>query len=275
MSGRQGSRQGSKDEARAATGFGVTVLAAIGLAVVYARGGQPQLEGVLLATALAGLAYGFVTWGHRLLPQGPVEQARHELASTAAERRGVEADFERGGVVERRTLLKRMLGLAAAALGAAAVFPIRSLGPSPGKSLERTPWKAGSRLVTEDGTPLSADSIPVGGFFTVFPEGAVGSADGQTVLIRVEDRSVGEQGLLAFNKVCTHAGCPVGLYQTYSQRLFCPCHQSTFDVVDGAKPSFGPSKRPLPQLPLGVEGEFLVARGDFSHSVGPGYWNYG
>lgn len=272
MSGNQHGQ--GKDEARAAAGFGVTVLAAIGLAVVYAGGGQPQLEGVLLATALAGLAYGFVTWGHRLLPQGPVEQARHDLASTEADRRGVEADFDRGGVVERRTLLKRMLGLAVAALGAAAVFPIRSLGPSPGKSLERTPWKAGSRLVTEDGTPLSADSIPVGGFFTVFPEGAVGSADGQTVLIRVEDRSIGEQGLLAFNKVCTHAGCPVGLYQADTHQLLCPCHQSAFDVLHDARPVFGPATRRLPRLPITVDTQgYLRARSDYLEPIGPAYWN--
>ena len=261
------------DEAKAAAGFFVTFAAAVALAVVYAQGGQPQLEGVLLATALAGLGYGFVTWGHRLLPQGPVEQARHHLDSTAQERAAFEHDLERGGV-ERRKVLTRMLGLAAAALGAAAVFPIRSLGPSPGTSLQRTPWRQGLRLVTEDGTPLKADDIPVGGFFTVFPEGHVDSADGQTVLVRVEDADTGERGLLAYNKVCTHAGCPVGLYQADTHELLCPCHQSAFDVLQGAKPVFGPATRRLPQLPITIDDlGYLRATGDYPEPIGPAYWN--
>ena len=31
---------------------------------------------------------------------------------------------------------------------------------------------------------------------------------------------------MAYSKVCTHAGCPVGLYQADSHELLCPCHQS-------------------------------------------------
>ena len=57
-------------------------------------------------------------------------------------------------------------------------------------------------------------------------------------------------------------GCPVGLYQVDTHELLCPCHQSTFDVLDGARPSFGPATRSLPQLPLSVDPEgFLVADG--------------
>lgn len=269
-------------EGRAALGFFVAAGAAIALAVVYWQGGQPQAEGTLLAVALAGLAYGFVTWGRHLLPQGPVEEARHELESTPTERRAFEHDLERGGV-ERRKVLTRMLGLAAAALGAAAVFPIRSLGPSPGRSLQRTPWKPGTRLVTEDGTPLRAGDIPIGGFLTVFPEGHVDSADGQTVLLRVGRttnrprpgrETWAPDGYLAYNKVCTHAGCPVGLYQADTHQLLCPCHQSAFDVLDGARPVFGPATRSLPQLPLAIDNDgYLRAQSDYTEPIGPAYWN--
>ena len=80
--------------------------------------------------------------------------------------------------------------------------------------------------------------------------------------------------LVAYSKLCTHAGCPVGLYQANSGLLLCPCHQSTFAVLDGARPIFGPAARSLPQLPLGLneQGE-LIARGDFSGPVGPGFWD--
>ena len=80
--------------------------------------------------------------------------------------------------------------------------------------------------------------------------------------------------LVAYSKICTHAGCPVGLYQAESGLLLCPCHQSTFDVGDGSRPVFGPATRSLPQLPLTLDDDgYLVAGGDFSSPIGPGFWN--
>jgi ubiquinol-cytochrome c reductase iron-sulfur subunit len=80
-------------------------------------------------------------------------------------------------------------------------------------------------------------------------------------------------GYVVYSKICTHAGCPVGLYQRETQQLLCPCHQSSFDVLHHAKPVFGPAAAPLPQLPieLGADG-FLRATGDFSEPVGPSFW---
>ena len=68
----------------------------------------------------------------------------------------------------------------------------------------------------------------------------------------------------------------MGLYEQSSNSLFCPCHQSVFDVLEGAKPIGGPATRPLPQLPLevGTDG-FLRAQDDYSEPVGPGFWNEG
>jgi len=81
-------------------------------------------------------------------------------------------------------------------------------------------------------------------------------------------------GYVAFSKVCTHAGCPVGLYRSTNHELLCPCHQSTFDVLDGCRPVFGPAARSLPQLPLAVNTDgYLIAQSDFTEPVGPGYWN--
>jgi ubiquinol-cytochrome c reductase iron-sulfur subunit len=86
----------------------------------------------------------------------------------------------------------------------------------------------------------------------------------------------GPEGYVAFSKVCTHAGCPVGLYQQQFKKLLCPCHQSTFDVADGASVSFGPATRPLPQLPLEVDDDgFLRAQSDYQEPVGPGFWDRG
>jgi ubiquinol-cytochrome c reductase iron-sulfur subunit len=80
-------------------------------------------------------------------------------------------------------------------------------------------------------------------------------------------------GLVAYSKVCTHAGCPVGLYEPTDQTLLCPCHQSAFDVLTGAPPVVGPAARPLPQLPIAIDDEgFVVAQSDFHEPVGPSFW---
>jgi ubiquinol-cytochrome c reductase iron-sulfur subunit len=268
-------------ERTSALAFLISAGAFIGLAAVYWRGGQPQAEGALLAMGFAGLAYGLVTWGNHLLPQGPFEEERHEFGEAAQETL-FEEDMSRGQELTRRKLLVRTLVLAAGGLGVAALFPIRSLGPKPGRKLLETPWRNGLRLVTDDGRPVRASQVPIGGLVTVFPEGHAGSADGQADLIRVEPGLVvplpGREtwtpdGYVVYSKICTHAGCPVGLYQRETQQLLCPCHQSAFDVLHHAKPVFGPAAAPLPQLPIeiGADG-FLRATGDFSEPVGPSFW---
>ena len=88
-----------------------------------------------------------------------------------------------------------------------------------------------------------------------------------------KERSWGYQGIVAYSKICTHVGCPVGLYEQTTHHLLCPCHQSTFDVADGAKVLFGPAKRPLPQLPIEVDDEgYLIAQSDFTEPIGPSFW---
>ena len=56
-------------------------------------------------------------------------------------------------------------------------------------------------------------------------------------------------------------------------QLVCPCHQSMFDVTNGCEPNFGPAPRPLPQLPIYVDGRRLHrAQSDYLEPVGPGFW---
>lgn len=264
-------------------GFVVSAAAAVGLAVLYWVGGQPQLEGVLLAATTGGLAVGMVTWAHRLLPQGPEVEDREPLVSSPAEIVHLETDIDRGGVFSRR-LIVASLGAALTAIGAALVFPLRSLGPRPStRDLNSSPWTDGTRLVSSEGKPIAVADVPANGLVTVFPEGAVDSESGQAVLMRVDPTLLRlgaarsgwtPGGLIAYSKICTHAGCPVGLYEATSHQLLCPCHQSTFDVLRGAKPIFGPAAVSLPQLPLAVdELGFIRAAGGFSSPPGPSFWN--
>jgi ubiquinol-cytochrome c reductase iron-sulfur subunit len=264
--------------------FVASALASAGLTVVYALGGQPQLEGALLAIALGGLALGLFLWAHRLLPSGPFVQERAVDPSSPDLLHETEEDFEEGAApIERRNFLLRALAAAATALGVAAILPIRSLGRAPGQSLFRTAWTPGARLVTTDALPVVPDEVPVGGVLTVYPDGRTDAADSQTLLIRLApgtyDPAPGRadwaaDDFVAFSKICTHAGCPVGLYDPVSNQLFCPCHQSVFNVLDDATPVQGPATRPLPQLPLRFDDDgFLVAQSDYEEPVGPGFWN--
>lgn len=262
----------------------ISIAASIGLLVLYVLGGQPQLEGLLIATALGGLAYAFIMWAHRFMPGGHFVQEREPHHSPQSARRAVDRELDESeAVIERRGLLAGLLATAAGVLGVAALFPIRSLGSAPGSTLLVTAWKRGSRLVTDDGTIVTDLSLEIGGILTVFPEEAVGRADSQAVLIRVDPSDFeplpgretwAPQGYVAYSKICTHAGCPVGLYQPETRELFCPCHQSIFDVSDGARAIGGPATRPLPQLPLEIDAEGqLRAAGGFSAPVGPAFWS--
>lgn len=264
--------------------FGASILAALGLAVVYAEGGQNQAEGVLLAIALGGIGIGLVLWAQRFMPEGPDREPRGRIGSTREDQEAFVADFATGSrTFGRRHVLTKMLFGAVAALGVAALFPIRSLGPRPGRGLKSTPYADGVRLVTEDGEPVRPDDPGVGGVITAFPEGHVGDETAQTLLIRLQPGELEPEpgredwtvnNVVAYSKVCTHAGCPVGLFEAQRGELLCPCHQSTFDVLHGATPVFGPATRPLPQLPLGTDDDGnLIATGDFSGPVGPGFWD--
>lgn len=265
--------------------FCASALAAVGLAITYSVGGQPQIEGILLAVALGGIGFGLVSWSRRFMPDDVAVEKRGSVASDPGDVQGLLDDLgAEKALVGRRHLLVRMLAVAGGALGVAALFPIRSLGPRPGRGLRTTPYDHGGlRLVSETGEAVHEDDLAVNGVLTVFPEGFEGREDSQTLLLNLpdgdlqpregrEDWTVG--GLVAFSKVCTHAGCPVGLFEEQTGQLLCPCHQSTFDVRDACRPVFGPATRSLPQLPLATDDEgYLIATGDFSDPVGPGFWD--
>jgi ubiquinol-cytochrome c reductase iron-sulfur subunit len=264
--------------------FLVSAASSIGLTIVYIAGGQPQLEGLFLGLSLGGIAVGLALVAKEMFPAGPFEQERDLMPGDSDDTEAAEETFAEGAApLERRSFIAKLIGLAFGTLGVAALFPIRSLGTRPGRELFHTSWTEGLGLVTEDGSPVLAASLPVNGVLTVFPEGHTDDADAQTILIRLPDgveapgpEGSSVEGFVAFSKVCTHAGCPVGLYQADSRELFCPCHQSAFSVMQAAAPTAGPATRPLPQLPIAVdENGYLVALGDFPEPIGPGFWDRG
>jgi ubiquinol-cytochrome c reductase iron-sulfur subunit len=262
--------------------FVVSMLGSLGLVVYYFIGESAQVEGILLGLALGGMGVGVVGWATRLMDVPTVVEEHESLGSDDSADAQTE-DTVGQDAVTRRTMLLRLATGATATLGAALAIPALSLGPRPGQSLEETKWTPGARIVDRFGNPQRPDDIPLDGIKTVFPSGFEGEADSQTVVIKIEPELLdlpegreewAPEGCVAFSKICTHAGCPVGLYRAEAKQLLCPCHQSTFDVTTGCSPVFGPAARPLPQLPMEVdEAGYLIALSDFQEPVGPSFWN--
>lgn len=97
--------------------------------------------------------------------------------------------------------------------------------------------------------------------------------DAQSAIKRKGQESFNYGDYFAYSKICTHLGCPTSLFESQTNKILCPCHQSQFLATEWAKPVFGPAARALPQLPITVNSEgYLVAAGDFIEPLGPAYW---
>ena len=270
--------------------FLVAAAAGVGFAVCYVLDLGTQSLGATMGGAFAALALGLALWSRTLDRQEPEYVEQRAVGPTPDPEYHAFKEALTTQPIPRSGLLWGSLGLAFATIGGAALFPLRSLLPrataGPETLLQHTAQSAGTRLVTEEGRPVRPDDLDVGGIVTVFPEGLDPRrhVDTTTVLIRVDPAALelppGREGwvvggIVAYSKLCTHAGCPVGLYADEYHQLTCPCHFSIFDVLRGATPVEGPASRPLPQLPISTDADgYVIAEGDFSAPVGPGWWGY-
>jgi ubiquinol-cytochrome c reductase iron-sulfur subunit len=171
------------------------------------------------------------------------------------------------------------------------VTPAASLGPLLDEELLLdSPWLPGRLLVDEHGSPVRIDELEIGSFVTAFAQDADRRRlDASLVVVRLRPDEVrlpaeradwAPDGVLAFSKVCTHAGCAISLfrYPTFEPTskqpaLVCPCHYSAFDPRTGGEVLYGPAVRALPQLPLIARADgALAARAGLSGPVGPSWW---
>jgi ubiquinol-cytochrome c reductase iron-sulfur subunit len=270
----------------AALGLLATVVGSVGFVVAFATNAGNGWLGGSLATALLGLGVALAYWGRDLagdeVISGPYPVPHDDAPGAAA----LGGDLEESAhVITRRRFLARFLVVGVAVFALSQVVILGALGPRPGRSLFVTAWRPGRRLVTIDGEPVTRDVLAAGGTLVAFPEGHTDSASSQIALFHFFGGEFKTQpgretwspeGFVAYSRICTHVGCAVAQYMDEVQMLACPCHQSTFDLLDGAKPVSGPAGRPLPQLPLAIDSQgYLVAQSDFSEPVGPGFWNAG
>lgn len=286
--------------------FVLSALGTIGFIVAYflVRPGESvasmrvstALLGIGLFLGMFGIGAAAVHWAKTLMSDQEKSEPRHPQRSDAETREGAIAAMNEGAEdsgIGRRGMLKGAVVTAVALAPLSIVVPL--IGEVGGDwnvdKFRHTLWKKGTKLARDpSGEPIKASDVTIGSAYHVIPatlntdeHGWMEEKAKAIVLMvrldpadlkeREERKSWSYEGIVAYSKVCTHVGCPVALYEQQTHHLLCPCHQSTFDIADGAKIVFGPANRPLPQLPISVDDEgYLIAQSDFAEPVGPSYW---
>ncbi|MFC8919232.1 Rieske (2Fe-2S) protein [Streptomyces sp. WAC05374] len=252
--------------------------------------------GLTLGLALFCIGAGAVHWARTLMSDEEMADDRHAIEATPEVKAKVMADFADGAresAIGRRPLIRNTMLGALAMVPLSGVVLLRELGPLPEKKLFHTGWSKGKQLINMNtNEPLRPEDVAVGSLTFAKPEGLEESdhefntkiAKDALMIVRIQPEDIKDkrelewshEGIVAFSKICTHVGCPISLYEQQTHHVLCPCHQSTFDLSDGARVIFGPAGHPLPQLRIGVNDEgFLEALGDFSEPVGPAFWERG
>ncbi|MFI5765186.1 cytochrome bc1 complex Rieske iron-sulfur subunit [Streptomyces sp. NPDC051563] len=252
--------------------------------------------GISLGAALFCIGAGAVHWARTLMSDVEVAAERHEIAAPAEVKAQVMQDFADGAresAIGRRPLIRNTMFGALALLPLSAVVILRDLGPLPEDKLRKTIWAKGKMLINQNTMePLRPEDVVVGSLTFAMPEGLEEDAHdfqqqiakAALMIVRIQPENIKDKkelewshdGIVAYSKICTHVGCPISLYEQQSHHVLCPCHQSTFDLSDGARVIFGPAGHALPQLRIGVNDEgFLEALGDFEEPVGPAFWERG
>ncbi|KOV68815.1 ubiquinol-cytochrome C reductase [Streptomyces sp. NRRL WC-3618] len=252
--------------------------------------------GLSLGVALFLIGAGAVHWARTLMSDEELVDERHAISAPPEVKAKVLADFKQGAkesAIGRRKLVRNTMFGALALFPLSGVMLLRDLGPLPGTKLRHTMWSKGKQLVNMNtNEPLRPSDIAVGSLTFAKPEGLEEhDEDFQTqiakaalMIVRIQPDNIKDkreldwsyQGIVAYSKICTHVGCPISLYEQQTHHVLCPCHQSTFDLSDGARVIFGPAGHALPQLRIGVNDEgYLEALGDFSEPVGPAFWERG
>lgn len=287
--------------------FALSVLGTVGFLVAYFAFPPGEtvasmrlsnlLLGLGLFLAMFSIGIAAIHWAKALMSDREVVEERHPQRSSDEVRAAAIAELEQGAkdsAIGRRGVLK------GAVVSAVALAPLTVAVPLIGElggdwdidKFRHTLWRRGKRLALDpSGEPIRAADVTIGSTYHVIPEGMREEAGDSWIeekakavvlMVRMDPRDLKEpeerrgwsyEGIVAYSKICTHVGCPVALYEQQTHHLLCPCHQSTFDMSDGAKVVFGPASRPLPQLPITVDDEgYLVARSDFHEPIGPSYW---
>ncbi|MFI9820661.1 Rieske 2Fe-2S domain-containing protein [Streptomyces sp. NPDC052013] len=252
--------------------------------------------GVTLGIALFAIGAGAVHWARTLMSDEELTDERHAISAEPEVRAKVMDDFRQGAKesqLGRRKLIRTTMFGALTLVPLSGVVLLRDLGPLPEDKLRHTLWSKGKLIINQNtGEPMRPSDIVTGSLTFAKPEGLEEHdhdfnneiAKAALMIVRIQPDDIKDkrtlewshEGILAYSKICTHVGCPISLYEQQTHHVLCPCHQSTFDLSDGAKVIFGPAGHALPQLRIGVNDEgYLEALSDFEEPVGPAFWERG
>jgi rieske iron-sulfur protein len=142
--------------------------------------------------------------------------------------------------------------------------PARNELPQPGDQLVTAGADAGT-------TPLKPEDLEIQDLVLAWafdPQKKIprdGSRLNMILLMRFKPETLSQvekdraaDGVVAYSAICTHAACTAQ----------CPCHQSRYNLRDEAKVVGGPAPRPLPALPLKLQGGALQVAAPFTGRVG-------
>jgi ubiquinol-cytochrome c reductase iron-sulfur subunit len=278
--------------------LGLSSVSAIAFILLYAFGNsipnETQFLGAALGLSLLFLATALIVVALKLVPTEEVAEEYPPNEHPYEQQVIAEVIDESGTRFTRSRFFKLGLLGAGGTLGLAVLAPAVSFGPlfRVGDFL-RTPWRRGRRLVDEHGRPYKTSEISEKNFYLAFPEGSTDEEREQMaaslVVIRLPPQKLrlpphlkgyDANGILAYSRICTHAGCAITLYRAPlfqpdepRPALVCPCHYSTFDPATGGTVTFGPAGRDLPLLPVYKDSQgYLRAKGNFDGPVGPSWW---
>ncbi|POX52906.1 ubiquinol-cytochrome C reductase [Streptomyces sp. Ru71] len=304
-------RAAKRSERVVALLFTVSMLATIGFIVAYVAiptdksifvfpighiSAMNFALGLTLGVALFCIGAGAVHWARTLMSDVEIADERHPIEASEDLRAKVHADFRQGAkesAIGRRKLIRHTMLGALSLVPLSGVMLLGGLGPAPGTKLRHTLWSKGKLLVNVNtNEPLRPEDVAVGSLTFAKPEGLeehdenfqTEIAKAALMIVRLQPEDIKDkqelawshEGIVAYSKICTHVGCPISLYEQQTHHVLCPCHQSTFDLSDGARVIFGPAGHALPQLRIGVNDEgYLEALGDFEEPVGPAFWERG
>lgn len=187
--------------------------------------------------------------------------------------------------ISRRRLVQWLMGLGAGSLVASVLSILRFLKPSVGGGEVGALVSPGDRLVfaqgANRGAVITRESLAPGEAVLAFPQGKEQVEDTIILLARFDPDAFEPptrlewtaEGFVGYSALCTHLACTVfeELETGFGRELIihCPCHAGFYDPEQGAAVISGPPPRPLPQLPIRINGNGeIMADGDFEEPVG-------
>lgn len=195
--------------------------------------------------------------------------------------------------LRRRDVLLAGVGASVGLAGVSLASVVGGLEVRVTQTPANAPLRRGDLLVFAEGdrmgTPIAPADVPAGEppllAWPMDPASKVVRKDNQKNAVQLvraaaagwyaegtAARTAGE--VAAYAAVCTHLCCVVSDWKPEAFAgdahgyLLCPCHRSHFDPWDGGRVLAGPAPRPLPALPLALDGGVLTVAGDFTGPVG-------